>query len=174
MQKALTFMNLQLHHVIADITGVTGMKIVRAIVAGERDPKRLAELRDVRCRASVQTICAALSGNYQPEHLFALTQAVSLYDFYQRRIAECDVQIEATVAALNATHLIPEAPLPKAKHRTKQPNEVNFNVRAALYQLTGTHVTQIEGIGPFLALRLALSAAPTYRAGRAPSTSPHG
>jgi transposase len=84
MQKALTFMNLQLHHVISDTTGTTGMKIVRAILAGERDPAVLATLRDTRCKASEQTICAALSGNYQPEHLFALAQALSLYDFYQR------------------------------------------------------------------------------------------
>ena len=154
MQKALTFMNLQLHHVISDITGTTGMKIVRAIVAGERDPIVLAALRDTRCKASEQTICAALSGNYQPEHLFALAQALSLYDFYQHCIAECDAQIEAAVATLNVTRLIPETPLPKAKHRTKQPNEVNFDVRAAMYQLTGTDLTQIHGIGPFLALRL--------------------
>lgn len=154
MQKALTHMNLQLHHVISDLTGATGMKIVRAIVAGERDPKTLAQLRDVRCKASAQTICAALSGNYQPEHLFALTQALALYDFYQRCIADCDVQIEAAVEALNATRTIPQAALPKAKHRTKQPNDVNFDVRAAMYQLTGTDLTQIHGIGPFLALRL--------------------
>ena len=106
MQKALTFMNLQLHHVISDITSATGMKIVRAIVAGECDPAVLAALRDTRCKASEQIICAALSGNYQPEHLFALAQALSLHDFHQRCIAECDAQIETAVAALNATRLI--------------------------------------------------------------------
>ena len=154
MQKALTYMNLQLHHVISDITGATGMKIIRTIIAGERDPAVLAGLRDTRCKASIETISAALSGNYQPEHLFALGQALSLYDFYQRYVAECDTQIEMAVAALNVNRVAPAAPLPKAKHRTKQPNEVNFNVRAALYQLTGTDLTQIHGVGPFLALRL--------------------
>jgi len=154
MQKALTFMNLQLHHVISDITGATGMKIIRAIVAGVRDPAILAAMRDIRCKASVETVRAALVGNYQPEHVFALKQALALYDFYQQCVAECDIQIEQVVAVLNANRQKPEAPLPKARHRTRQPNDVNFEVRSALYQLTGTDLTQIHGIGPFLALRL--------------------
>ena len=154
MQKALTFMNLQLQHVISDITGVTGMQIIRAIVAGERNPDVLAAMRDVRCKATIETVRAALVGNYQPEHVFALKQALALYDFYQQCVAECDIQIEQVVAALNATRQIPETPLPKARHRTKQPNDVNFDVRSAMYQLAGTDLTQIHGIGPFLALRL--------------------
>lgn len=154
MQKALTFMNIQLHHVISTVTGVTGMKIIRAIVAGERDPDKLASMRDVRCQASVETIRSALVGNYQPEHVFALKQALALYDFYQHCIDECDTEIERAVAALNLDRPIPAAPLPKAKHRTKQPSEPNFDVRSAMYQLAGTDLTQIHGIGPFLALRL--------------------
>jgi transposase len=154
MQKALTFMNIQLHHVITDITGVTGMRIVRAIVAGERDPDRLAAMRDVRCKESLETIRSALVGNYQPEHVFALKQALALYDFYQRCIDECDVEIERAVAILNIAHPIPDAPLPKAKHRSKLPSDPNFDVRTAMYQLAGTDLTQIHGIGPFLALRL--------------------
>jgi transposase len=154
MQKALTFMNLQLQHVISDITGATGMQIIRSIVAGERNPDVLAAMRDVRCKATIETVRAALVGNYQPEHVFALKQALALYDFYQQCVAECDVQIEQVVAVLNASHKIPETPLPKARHRTKQPNDVNFDVRSAMYQLAGTDLTQIHGIGPFLALRL--------------------
>lgn len=154
MQKALTFMNIQLHHVISTITGVTGMKIIRAIVAGERDPAKLAAMRDVRCKESAATIQAALVGNYQPEHVFALKQALALYDFYQGCIAECDAAIERKVATLNANRPFPEAPLPQAKHRTKQPGEPHFDVRPAMYQLAGTDLTQIHGIGPFLALRL--------------------
>lgn len=154
MQKALTYMNLQLHHVISDITGATGMQIIRAIVAGERNPDVLAEMRDVRCKATTETVRAALVGNYQPEHVFALKQALALYDFYQQCVAECDIQIEHVVAALNSSRPIPAAPLPKARHRTKQPNDVNFDVRTAMYQLAGTDLTQIHGIGPFLALRL--------------------
>ncbi|GAN91766.1 transposase ISPpu9 [Gluconobacter frateurii M-2] len=86
MQKALMEMNLQLHHVVSDITGVTGMQIIRAIVSGERDAAALASCRDVRCRASVETISAALIGNYRDEHVFALMQALELYDFYQDRM----------------------------------------------------------------------------------------
>lgn len=154
MQKALTFMNIQLHHVIASITGVTGMNIIRAIVAGERDPDKLAAMRDVRCKESLENIRGALVGNYQPEHLFALKQALALYDFYQRCIEECDAEIERAVAVLNIDRAIPETPLPKPKHRGKMPNAPAFDVRRALYQLTGTDLTQIHGIGPFLALRL--------------------
>lgn len=154
MQKALTFMNIQLHHVIAKITGVTGMKIIRAIVAGERDPDTLAAMRDVRCKESSDNIRSPVVGNYQPEHLFALKQGVTLYDLYQSQIDECDTEIERTVAALNAERPIPEAPLTKAKHRSKSPNDPNFDVRPAMYQLAGTDLTQIHGIGTFLALRL--------------------
>ncbi|MFD2274381.1 transposase [Undibacterium arcticum] len=94
-------------------------------------------------------------GNYQPEHIFALKQALALYDFHQQCIDECDHQIEQAVAALNVER--PPAgcpPMPKARYRTKQPNQVNFDVRSAIYQLTGTDLTQIHGIEPFLALRL--------------------
>jgi transposase len=154
IQKALTFMNLQLHHVVSDITGVTGMKIVREIIHGERDVKTLAAFRDVRCKASEETICAALVGNYQPEHLFALEQAVLLYDFYQLRIHDCDEQIAGVLRTLNLETTAPEVPLPKPRHRTKQPNALNFDVRSELYQLAGTDLTQIHGLGPHLALRL--------------------
>lgn len=154
MQKALTFMNLQLHHVVSDVTGVTGLKIVRAIVAGERDPQVLAAMRDVRCKASTETIQAALVGNYQPEHVFALTQALMLHDFYQSRVVECDARIEQVLAALNVDQTLPEGPLPAPRHRTRQANAVAFDVRPCLYQLTGVDLTQIHGIGPYLALRL--------------------
>jgi transposase len=154
MQKALTFMNIQLQHVVATVTGVTGMQIIRAIVAGERDPDKLAAMRDVRCKESIETLRGALVGNYQPEHVFALKQALALYDFYQRCIEECDAEIARVVAALNIVRPMPEAPLPKAKHRTRQPHDPNFDVRSAMYQLAGTDLTQIHGIGPFLALRL--------------------
>jgi len=154
MQKALTFMNIQLHHVVQDITGATGMKIIRAIVGGERDPQVLAKFRDIRCKSSEETICGALVGNYQPEHVFALNQSLALYDFYQACVDDCDVQIEQALAVLKSDKPMPEQPLPKARHRTKQPNAVNFDVRSALYQLVGVDLTQIHGIGPFLALRL--------------------
>ena len=154
MQKALTLMNLQLHHVVSDVTGVTGMRIIRAIVAGQRDVATLASMKDVRCKASEATIQSALIGNYQAEHLFALTQALALYDFYQQRIAECDVQIERVLLVLSADKDAPADPLPKTRNRTAQPNAIAFDTRPLLYQLTGVDLTQIHGIGPYLALRL--------------------
>lgn len=154
LQKALTFMNLQRHHVVTDITGATGMRIIRAIVGGERDPCVLATMRDRHCKSSIQTIRAALVGNYQPEHVFALQQALALYDFYQERVRECDARIECSLATLTADATAPQTPLGKPRHRTRQPNALNFDVRAALYPLAGTDLTQIHGIGPYLALRL--------------------
>jgi len=154
MQKALTFMNLQLHHVVTDVTGATGMRIIRAIVGGERDPLTLAAMRDRNCKSSVETIRSALVGHYQPEHVFALQQALALYDFYHSRIEECDIEIERTLSALTADRIPPEAPLLKTRRRAAQSNGLNFDVRSALYQLAGVDLTQIHGIGPYLALRL--------------------
>ena len=93
MQKALQQMNLLLHNVVSDITGVTGMKIMKAILAGERDPRVLARNRDERCKHSSATIAKSLVGNYRAEHLFALRQAVELYEMYQAKIADCDQAI---------------------------------------------------------------------------------
>src|SRR6201989_1316459 len=101
MQKALTEMNLQLHHVVTDITGATGLRIIRAILAGERNPAVLARMRDSRCHASVETIEKALAGNYRAEHLFALEQALALYDTYQQKAFACDARIEAVLKELS-------------------------------------------------------------------------
>ena len=154
MQKAMTLMNLQLHHVVTDITGMTGMRIIRAIISGERDPDALATMRDVRCKAAPATIRAALTGNYQPEHLFALSQAVTLYDFYQTKVAECDAEIERAIDALTIHKPVPAEQQPRARHKTKAPNALAFDVRAKLYHLLGVDLTQIHGVGPYLALRL--------------------
>ena len=154
MQKALTFMNLQLHHVVTDITGVTGMKILRAIVRGERDAEVLAAMRDVRVRASAETVRDALIGNYQPEHLFALKQSIELYDFYQTRVDDCDVEIERVLTGLKMDKKEPIDPLPAPRTKTRQPNAISFDTRPLLHQITGIDLTQIHGIGPYLALRL--------------------
>jgi transposase len=153
MQKALMQMNVQLHHVVTDITGVTGMSIVRAIVAGERDPKVLAQHRDVRCKESVHTIEAALAGNFRPEHVFALRQALELYDFHQQKMAECDVEVEGVMRALNAENTAPAEPLPKVR-RTRGRNEPAFDARTALYTMLGADLSRIDGFGPFTVLRL--------------------
>jgi transposase len=164
MQKALMEMNLQLHHVVSDITGATGMRIIRAIVDGQRDPKVLASFRDVRCKSSVETIEAALVGNDRDEHVFALAQSLDLYDTYQARIAECDGRLEAAVAALTPRTEGGLAPLPKARIKTRQPNAPSFDVRAALYGVLGTDLTQIHGLGPSLALKLVAECGTDLRA----------
>jgi transposase len=154
MQKALMQMNLQLHHVVQDVTGVTGMKIIRAIVAGERNPEELARHRDVRCRASVETIRDALVGHYQDEHVFELTQAVALYDFYQTQVKQCDERIELVLWQLREHATPVSTPLPAARRRSKQSNDFSFDVRADLYDVLGVDLTQIHGLGPYLALKL--------------------
>ena len=154
MQKALMEMNLQLHHVVSDITGATGMRIIRAIVAGERDPDVLAGFRDVRCHSSIETIRASLVGNDRDEHIFALTQSLELYDFYHAKVAECDRKLEAAIAALTVRAADDVPALPKARTKGKQVNAPTFDVRAALYGVLGTDLTQIHGLGPALALKL--------------------
>jgi len=155
MQKALDQMNVQLHHVVSDITGVTGMRIIRDILAGTRDPALLAAHRDRRCKASAETLAEALTGNYREEHVFALRQAVELYDCYQEQVAKCDQEIERVLGELQQEVEVPETPLPKPRHRGgRQHNAPLFNVREALYGLLGVDLTQIHGMGPYLALKL--------------------
>jgi hypothetical protein len=154
MQKALTEMNLQLHHVVADITGATGLRIIRTIISGEHDPKVLAGLRDYRCRSGAETIEKALTGNYRAEHLFALEQALALYDTYHEKVSACDVRIEAVMKefSLGRGHR-PDA-LPASRRRTDQVNGLAFDARSALFALLGRDITRIDGFGPYLALKL--------------------
>lgn len=156
MQKALVQMNLQLPLVVSDITGVTGLRIVRDLVAGCRDPEQLAEHRDHRCRASKAEIIAALTGNYRPEHLFVLQQNLDLFDACQTQLVACDRAIEAHVQTLTAHRPSPTTPLPDPRV-TKKPrdNEPRFEIRTPLHQLTGgVDLTQIDGIAPYTALKL--------------------
>jgi hypothetical protein len=106
------------------------MRIIRAIIEGERDPSVLAEYQDVRCKESQDTIRQALTGNFRPEHVFALRQSLELYEFHQTKAAECDAEIEAVMRALNVARPTPEAPLPKVRH-FKGRNEPEFAVREA-------------------------------------------
>jgi transposase len=156
MQKALVQMNLQLPLVVSDITGATGLRILRDIVAGERDPQRLAEHRDPHCRASKAEIIAALNGNYRPEHLFVLQQNLELFDTCQTQLAACDRALDAHVQTLT-THVAPPAtPLPDPRvTKTSRGNEPRFEIRTPLFQLTGgVDLTQIDGIAPYTALKL--------------------
>lgn len=156
MQKALVQMNVQLTLVVSDITGVTGLRILRDLVAGQRDAAQLARHRDYRCHASERDIVAALTGNYRAEHLFVLQQNLALFDVYQTQLAACDTAIEAHLAHLTATVAAPSTPLPPARGRGQKPreNEPRWDVRTALHQLTGADLSQIDGIGPYNALRL--------------------
>ncbi|WP_404294811.1 IS110 family transposase (plasmid) [Microvirga sp. RSM25] len=154
MQKALIQMNLQLQHVVADITGQTGLRIIRALVAGERDPDRLAALRDGRCKTPLATLRAALVGNDREEHVFALAQALELYEIYQTKVAACDERIAAVLERLQAQNPPPAAALPLPRRAQPQANEPAVPVRAALHAILGVDLTQIDGIGPDLALKL--------------------
>jgi transposase len=156
MQKALVLMNVQLHNAITDITGKTGMQILRDIVSGATDPKVLASHRDHRCRASEEEITASLTGNYRPEHVFVLRQNLELYDGYQRQIEICDGEIESQLQQLAAKQDLPAASLPPARRRHKpQKNEPRFEIRSPLHRLSGgTDITQIDALGPYTALRL--------------------
>jgi transposase len=139
---------------VSDITSVTGMRIIRAIMAGERVPDTLAEMRDIRCHSSIEKICAALSGNWRDEHIFALGQSLALYDFYQTKIAECDKKLEVALKALEDGNGHDTDRLPKVRTKTRQVNTPDFEVRSALYRALGVDLTQIHGIGPSLALKL--------------------
>lgn len=154
MQKALTEMNLQLHHVVADITGATGLRIIRTILSGEHDPKVLAGLRDYRCRSSAETIEKALTGNYRAEHLFALEQALALYDAYHEKVSACDMRIEAVLKELTIGRGHKSDAFPPSRRRTDQVNGLAFDARAALFALLGKDITRIDGLGPYLALKL--------------------
>ncbi len=156
MQKALDQMNLQLTRVVTDITGQTGLRIVRAIVAGQRAPAQLAQHRDRRCHASAAEIAAALTGNYRPEHVFVLQQNLTLFDACQSHIAACDHAIETQLHEMLAMIPAPATPLPRPRvTRKAQHHDVSFDVRASLHHLTGgVDLTQIDGIAPVTALKL--------------------
>ena len=151
MQKELTQMNVQFQHVISDITGLTGLAILDAIVAGERDPAVLAKLRDPRIKASEETIRKSLEGNWRAEHILALKQRLSLYRTYCDQIRECDMEIEKLVAAFEPRVDPDEKPMPedrkqKQRKRKKKSGHPDFNMRAEAYKLFGVDLTQIPGL----------------------------
>lgn len=147
MQKALTEMNIQLANVISDISGQTGLAIIRAIVRGERDPNKLAQMRDYRVHASVETIAKSLQGNWRQELVFNLSQALALYDIYQSKIAECDCQIQTHLGTFPNNIDAVEKPLP-ARKADKRPhgNSPQFDLRDELYRISGVDLTLIDGI----------------------------
>ena len=159
MQKTLQQMNIKLTEAVSDITGVTGLRIIRAIVGGETDPQQLAAFRDWRCAKSESEIAQALAGHYKAEHLFVLKQALAEYDFYQQQIQECDRQLEALYAALPSAEPHDDARPPAEPHNDARPpsakrhkrgkwrkNEPHFDLAGALYCLVGVDLTAIDGV----------------------------
>ena len=142
MQKALTMMNVQLTNAISDVAGVTGQKIVRAIVAGERDPQELASYRDARIKASEEEIAASLQGNWRAEHLLALKVSLATFDFCSQQIEQCEVEIERAMQVLQRFTQEPE----KGKKRSKAKNAPKFDVRERLFKMCGVDLTRINGI----------------------------
>jgi transposase len=155
MQQALTEMNLKLHTVLSDLTGRTGLVIVRSILKGERDPARLATHRDPRCHASHAEIVAALTGHYRAEHLCALKQNFAAYKFLLQQIAECDSAIEAVLTTLAAPQPPPAATLPAPRHRAISKHQPQFDLRSPLHRLTGgADLSQVDGISAQAALQI--------------------
>jgi len=169
IHKALQQMNLKLDRVVTDVTGKTGMSILRAILSGERDVTRLAAHRDGRCGHSEAEIAQALVGNYRDEHLFALQQAVEFYDFYTQQMQKCDHEIETRYTAFRPRIDVEKNPLTSPKRRKTHGNEPNFDLRTHLYRMVGVDLTAIEGISALTAqtvlseIGLDMSAWPTVK-----------
>src|SRR3989475_5981660 len=148
MQKALTQMNIQLANVLSDVSGTTGQAIVKAILAGERDPYKLAAFRDPRVQASEEQIAQSLEGNWQPDLLFLLKQEQDGYQFCQKQMAECDRQLAQYLQQREDRSQ--GAPLPEEKRKgrlkKKRANKPRFDLREGLFRMTGTDLTRIDGI----------------------------
>lgn len=157
MQKSLALMNVQLHTVLSDTTGVTGQRIIRAILAGERDPSKLAAYRHKGCKHSYETYVKALTGNYQPEHVFTLKQSLACFDFFQQQIAECDLQLQGCLATVEDREpptppeeppagSTTEAQSGKSRRERTSKNAPKFDLRIELIRIAGVDLTEIDGI----------------------------
>lgn len=148
MHKALEQMNLQLHKVLSDVSGVSGMRIIRAILDGGRDGETLAKLCDRKVKASPETVAKSLTGDYRADHLFTLRQAVELYDIYQEKMAACDQEIQRQMATFAPKGDPEDLPPPrKGKKRGKRrKNQPHFDLRTEMYRMTGVDLTQIDAI----------------------------
>jgi hypothetical protein len=152
MQKALTQMNIQLANVISDLSGVTGQLIMRAIISGERDSWRLAELSHPRIQASRAEIAKSLEGTWRSELIFVLQQELEMYDTYQRRIAECDQQLQKRLAAFADTVTPPmKKELPPKKKKKQNKNNPHFHLADELQCISGVDLTRIDGVDVFVA-----------------------
>jgi transposase len=144
MQKALDQMNLQLHHVISDLTGTTGLAIIGAVLDGERDPQVLAKLRNHRIKASEETIAKSLVGDYRPEHLFALRQSLAAYRSYQTLIADCERETQRYLEEIDSKNEPSPTPAVQAEETSEN---ASFNLRDQLERILGVDLTKVPGLG---------------------------
>ena len=155
MQKALVQMNIQLTEVLTDVMGLTGQAIIRAIVAGERDPQVLARHRHSRVKASAEQITQALTGNWREEHLFVLGQALSMYDGIARHLGECDAKLAALLTE-RAQHPVDLGKAPRAGSKLR----VEFDARQSLANWAGVDLTRINGLGLAAAMKILAELGP--------------
>ena len=157
MQKALVQMNIQLTEVLTDVMGVTGQAIIRAIVAGERDPKALARHRNGRVKAKTEEIIKALTGNWRDEHLFVLAQSLAMYDDIGRHLAECDAKLQALLTDLGQSKVdLGKAPRTGSKLRQE------FDVRQTLANWAGVDLTRINGLGLAAVMKILSEIGPDF------------
>lgn len=154
MQKSLTQMNLLLRNVVNDITGVTGMKIIRAIVSGEHNPVTLASFRHPRCKESVETIAKSLEGHYRDEHIFSLKQSLEIYDAFQMKITECNNAIQDIISRFSSAPTEQPQPIAKPSYAHQGKNIFSFDLSSELFRITGVDLTQIDGINASTALSI--------------------
>src|ERR1700745_515368 len=156
MQKALTQMNIQLANVLSDVSGMTGQAIIKAILVGERDPHKLAELRDPRVKGSEEQVERSLEGHWQEDLLFVLKQEQDGYEFCQKQMSECDRQLEKYLAHME--NRSESAQLPEEKRRGRlsknKGNAPRFDLRRELFRMAGTDLTRIDGIDVMTAMTI--------------------
>jgi transposase len=153
LQKTLEEMNVKLTEVVSDIVGQTGLKILKDIVRGVRDPLKLAKHRHANCQRSEAEIARALQGTWRAEHLFALKQGRRLYEFYQQQLRDCEAQIEACLRRMqDKSNGQPLPPNPRGRKRRPEKNEVRFGARELLFKMAGVDLTVLEGISETTAL----------------------
>lgn len=150
MQKCLTQMNIQLHNVISDITGESGTRIINAILAGERDPKVLADLCNSRIKASREIIIKSLEGTWEQDHIFVLKQCVTMYNSCQQAIRDCDIEIESILDEMEKREGTEDVPKSSKKSQKRvQTNVPGFDMRSYLYRITGVDLTRIDGLNSY-------------------------
>ena len=159
MQQALLQMNIQLSQALSDVTGTTGQRIIRAIVAGERDPHTLAALRNYRCKKDADEIALALTGTWREDHLFVLKHALALFDFYTAQLHECDAQIEWAFSVIKprfepaSEEPVPPCAMlpPRRKPHSHSKNAPEVNTRTHILRITGVDLVAVHGISDSLA-----------------------